>query len=383
MILYFKYVIIYKKGKFMKKVFRIALMLVLLLTSVSYLGGCSIFKQSANPTAPTTQPGTPPDNTPDDNNSPEDVTTIVNYVSLGDSIADGVSLIEYANKDEYGFVEGSYAYEFRAYLQESYDKVNAVSYAVAGQNSSQLLANLEAIGEAELTESEQQMKTNLIQADIITICIGANDILGPATDNLYDYITKSDFDMTAKLDSGITSFTANFPKILNELEELNPNAQLIFSNIYNPFKKCIGKDIDVPIKISSYPIFTVTKDKIDMAGKITEVYLNSGSLTVNGQTKTVSAGINNIIEQNIKDKNNCILLNVRQAFDNHFEQETADSLKAVVATLAYTQEIIVTEFSTDKNVIMKYVWPHVDPHPTETGHALISELLIGLFDTED
>lgn len=347
----------------MKRFFKLSIIFVLMLSTMICLGGCNMFEPAQKSNNPTTPPVTPPAPT----------TTTINYVSLGDSIPDGVSLDKYGAKDESGFVEGSYAYAYRAYLQENYDTVNAVSYAVSGQTSTQLLANINSISGTELTAEQQSIKEDIVGADIITICIGANDILGPASAKLLEFLT-SGTNITDDLNAGLVTFSTNLPQIVSKLEQLNPTAKLVFSNVYNPYKEYMDKDANITITTPIIPV-TITKERIQLMGAITEEYVDSN--VTNANVTDIAKGLNQIIAENINGKDNCALLDVKQAFDNYFGRELQAGEKKYDVVQTEVMEVTsITVNSIVEEEIKLVVMPYMDPHPTVKGHGLIAQLLL-------
>lgn len=169
------------------------------------------------------------------------------YVSFGDSIAAGHTIdgnweSDYGEGSQYGkngntetvIVPNSYTDLIRNELIEMYGKnnVSAKSFARSGDRVSDLMEKL----------SHETVRSALKEADIVTICIGANDVLEPALSHLDEYINTGDLNSLATIvegnlatlnnDTAATSYTALF----NKLAEINPEAQYIFTTIYNPYK---------------------------------------------------------------------------------------------------------------------------------------------------
>lgn len=122
---------------------------------------------------------------------------IKNYVSLGDSIAAGHSINDewasnYGEISQYGvngnkvtkIVPGSYTHKMSNGIKEAYnaDRVNAVSFARSGETVRGLMKKLD----------DETVKNAISKAHIVTICIGANDVLIPAIEELDDYISDGD-----------------------------------------------------------------------------------------------------------------------------------------------------------------------------------------------
>ena len=221
-------------------------------------------------------------NQPDSKNE-EFIGETISYVSLGDSIPEGYYLPKYEEKDEYGFVKQSYTHSLKSFFESKYKEVHAHNYATAGLTSTQLKEQLMALDGQTLSQNEEEMKMNIIGADVITVCIGANDILTPALDNFLNIVLNEDISSyLTEFDNGIAAFTSNFPIIVSKLKELNPTAKLIFSNIYNPYKDFITATSNIEIYYLLYKIYDIPYEK----GEILEVICEE-----NPKTATCKGGI--------------------------------------------------------------------------------------------
>lgn len=167
------------------------------------------------------------------------------FVSLGDSIAAGHSLNGWSSDTQYGnngnqstyIVPESYTDRIRQDLISKYgaDKVTTISFAKSGDRVSDLMAKL----------NHAPVISAITNANIVTICIGANDILGEVNDTVMaDYIDGGDptlqalgVKVQANLDILADNNNANSYKALfDKLRSINPNAKYVFMTIYNPYK---------------------------------------------------------------------------------------------------------------------------------------------------
>lgn len=169
------------------------------------------------------------------------------YVSLGDSIAAGHTInaewaTDYGEGSQYGkngntttvIVPGCYTDLVRKSLAEEHSEKRAVavSFARSGDTVADLIAKL----------SHEKVRSAIKDANLVTICIGANDVLQPAMSNLGEYISIGSLASAeaviasnmARLsdDSAETSYVSLF----NKLAEINPYAKYIFTTVYNPYK---------------------------------------------------------------------------------------------------------------------------------------------------
>lgn len=168
----------------------------------------------------------------------------INYVSLGDSIAAGHTINSSwpGEGTQYGvdgntstqIVELSYTDLIRDELCSIYGDANvhSVSFARSGDTVADLMSKL----------SHAAVISAIQKADLVSICIGANDVLEPAMSKLEDYIDTGDLTelenhikknlKILNTDSEVTSYNSLF----RTLENINPNAKYIFTTVYNPYK---------------------------------------------------------------------------------------------------------------------------------------------------
>ena len=172
----------------------------------------------------------------------------INYVSLGDSIAAGQAIDEnwdrdYGVRSQYGSGENTYT----VIVQDSYTdlldkefkneygngKVSTISFAHSGDTVANLMSKLEQ------TEVINAIK----KANMVTICIGANDILGCVSDTrLTEYINSGNLsEIEAEVTTNLVNLnndnsSTSYKALMDKLLDINPKAKYIFTTIYNPYK---------------------------------------------------------------------------------------------------------------------------------------------------
>ena len=175
------------------------------------------------------------------------VLQICHYVSLGDSIAAGHSIdanweTNYGVKSQYGengntetvIVSGCYtdliANELVGECGRNHTSVK--SFAHSGDTVSDLMNKL----------NQDAVRNALKKANLVTVCIGANDVLQPALNDLWEYIDVGSLaNAEAVIETNLTnlntdSHTTSYVSLFNKLKEINPNAKYVFTTIYNPYK---------------------------------------------------------------------------------------------------------------------------------------------------
>jgi lysophospholipase L1-like esterase len=144
------------------------------------------------------------------------------YVALGDSIPDG-----YYNTSLWNYLSGgtnSYSYieQFRDAL--GILSTNYYDESVSGYNSIDVRNQL----------SNTSIQALIAKADVITLCVGGNDIMDAAPRTLSG-LDKYNVDW-AVADQGRDNFEANWVSIVDGIEELNPDVTLIVMTVYNTYR---------------------------------------------------------------------------------------------------------------------------------------------------
>lgn len=152
-----------------------------------------------------------------------------NYVALGDSMAYGFGLSDINTQGYTNLVATELG-------------INLVNYAVNGMTSIGLLNALDKMSEG--TDAHTQLQN----ASLITVSIGSNDLLSKLSSVWYTVPDPADAaafaaleasltseQKLAEFDSGVESYRINLPLIYESLRELNPKAQIIMTEFYNPF----------------------------------------------------------------------------------------------------------------------------------------------------
>lgn len=170
------------------------------------------------------------------------------YVALGDSLTHGYGLADKQN-DRFSAV---IAHKLRA---DGY-KCSEFNYGVDGLTSDGLLEMLNA-GQCSMTS----------RADLITIDIGANDVLHTASMlaayAMYNMAAPEDEyeSIQTELDNSLDQYRSNFETLIDNIKRENPDARIICTTIYNPYKN-LDMTIQVPdgeVSLSEYTDTVVTR----------------------------------------------------------------------------------------------------------------------------
>lgn len=172
-------------------------------------------------------------------------------VALGDSITAGYEPGMTEHSEPYGYVE-------RLREQALYHgRAEAVNYGILGLTTGGLLNYLTAIQKGQTVSADQiqqglpdpraaalfsniaETKARVEQADIITITIGGNDILA-LMDKAGDM---TEAELKAEAAAALAEYGANMEKAVTLLAEMNPGAQIILADQYQPVPKLAGADL--------------------------------------------------------------------------------------------------------------------------------------------
>ena len=251
----------------------------------------------------------------------------ISYVALGDSIAFGMGATKPAN---------NYVNLIRKHLNKKYDKVSFNNLGIPGITSSQLLLQLAAPAEAaQLAEAYPDKDISKIAvaacnktaeavagADIITISIGGNNLLGGLTDLYNGKFTT--------IQNNIKQFEADWPQILRTIRDANPDVKIYVMTLYNPFRK--GDKYTSPV------------------GEI-DLY----SLT-NKYVQTINKSIAN------------------KSLISEYDYKVADAYKSFLAYKSNTKPLTHFYELNDDGTYKR------DPHPTDKGYDTVFKLHRALLD---
>lgn len=201
------------------------------------------------------------------------------YVSLGDSIAAGHAIDDdweknYGTGSQYGengnattkIVPGCYTDLIYKSLAETYGEkyASVKSFARSGDRVDDLIRKL----------SQEPVVRAISEADLVTICIGANDVLEPALLNLERYVTVGgsvleEIEAAASANLAVLADDGNansYKALFERLYAINPDATYVFMTIYNPYKYLWiedGPDGFFRPMLDSIPQLTILWTEID------------------------------------------------------------------------------------------------------------------------
>lgn len=167
------------------------------------------------------------------------------YVSFGDSIAAGHAIDsnwenDYGTRSQYGesgnthtaIVPNTYTELIGGELNNRHGagKVSSKSFAHSGDTVADLIEKL----------SHDEVKKTIKNANLVTICIGANDVLRPALAEISNYINYGRptlASLGATIDGNLNVLRdTSYKALFDALKSINSNAKYVFTTIYNPYK---------------------------------------------------------------------------------------------------------------------------------------------------
>ena len=183
-----------------------------------------LFLTACSSTAPAETESTEPEvtETVPAETEPEKPQTM-SITALGDSVTRGYGLANVSRE------------RFTSLVADEIEKAGMIpkiaNYGVDGLKSDELLAELEA-----------GYYTAVKASEYITLCIGANNILGPSFDFLEaastqegEELKKSYEILREKADAGCAQYEKDLPVILETIREYNPEGKIILLNLYHPY----------------------------------------------------------------------------------------------------------------------------------------------------
>ena len=331
----------------------------------------------------------------------------ITYVAFGDSIAEAYAInMKTKSADEplitgfdssYALVENSYVDLINKELSKTYN-ATAYNYAYSGDKCSDLIAYIrefyddanETVKDGTTANATYPTLTNgqiynsVKNANIITICIGANNILKDAINLIAGYLelkkpyyTLEQMETALKANilgdssKNIVGFKAEFDELLTILNKINPNAYIYFTNIYNPYK--VLKADSGLLQTASYLGFNnFTQERLDNIAHLADVAIGGGKdLTGNDFTSlndVILQGVTKANEQN----NRFVYVNTKQVFDSKYDESNLQNYNNYVNTRLdemTPNAIMGGDYSFDDPSEIGASF--FDPHPTYEGHKLI------------
>lgn len=351
------------------------------------------------------------------------------YVSLGDSIAYGQAcksgdLYQYPsclsyqyNTSQSGYrqdtliVEDCYTDKIRDYLSETYGQyVKPKSFAVTGDKVSGLITKL----------GQSTVINEIKQATIVTVCIGANEILGEISgDVIESYITQGNpalESLKEKIDGNLATLRGqgdnSLSKLFSRLAEINPTAKYIFTTIYNPYKYLkIGQNFftawfnDIAVALGSALIFSLEAFLGIATTSLVTSRVNALGSWVEGRITDLNTVIRNAISAYAND--NFTVVDTKRLFDTFPDNVVSSTYHYndlvnvdvtegfawnsfnwgvlypaqnwVGATAYYTAKFVEANWDLSKffelvitDMVTKVIMPRIDPHPRTHGQYVLS-----------
>ena len=348
------------------------------------------------------------------------------YVSLGDSIAAGHTINEdwekdYGEKSQFGKKPGSYT----VIVPESYTDLiekDVKSRYGEGAVSRSCARSGDTVADLIRKLSNDGVISAIKNAKVVTICIGANDVLQPALSNLESYINAGvpaldtiAKEVQANLDVLTNDANANsYIALFNKLKGINPNATYVFTTIYNPLKYLW---IDESTHANDYkdgffgPLMWSIPETIgDISNAIRKMLYNTSIVQtvfdrINGVSRDGSDGLSSWTENYINKLNNIIKTKITAYGNSHFIFADTKALfdsfpdRPIIANIHYN-DLVSVEFTRGykvedmdwgkfwenfsisdltnssegvmtnviTNIVSNVIVPDIDPHPEAYGH---------------
>ena len=222
---------------------------------------------------------------------------------------------------------------------KKFDKAELTSLLVTEEEIKEALACVE---ERFINILKKGIATELTDADLVTISIGANNIMGVSVEKLGEYylysMIRDEALKKAKLkqiyqelkdvtEAGTKRFIEDIPTIIRLIKKVAPDARIIFQTVYNPFKN----------------MELILEDFGDEPFSIAE------------ETDKLVKALNDAIYA-AADENGYEVCDVYTAFEAE-------------------NEVVNCElYDIDLEDIMSSMMA-IDPHPTEKGHILIADTI--------
>lgn len=150
----------------------------------------------------------------------------LNYVALGDSLAQG--------ENPYGEVGYGYADYIKEYLSGK-DKLKSYTkdYAKSGDTTQDLIDKIKSNSKLKIDNEEIGIKRVLRESDLVTISIGANDLMESMHIKSMQSLDTMDYN---EIEKNINKVTKNVDKAITEVKKY-AKKEILLIGYYNPINK--------------------------------------------------------------------------------------------------------------------------------------------------
>lgn len=263
--------------------------------------------------------------------------------AYGDSIASGDKL---SSHDDYvngitKIADGCYPQVFsESYIAHFGGEI--VSKAVSGDETWQLLDILE-------TDSQTEVFKN---TEIVTLCIGANNVLGVALSNIKTYLLGEidDTAYRALLQAGLDQFIEDWPTIL----EYFSGKKVVTTTVYNPYRYAAE---NFPDSLKNNVLLASFVTKFETMLEISMEYLQE---------------INDIIRASASE--DVYVVDIWNLFAGFSNEEYSQYLNVDTASISITLDMI-----SNTSLLIQEFKEKCDPHPTYAGHERIAQEHLNVF----
>ncbi|MBQ3494827.1 MAG: SGNH/GDSL hydrolase family protein [Clostridia bacterium] len=289
----------------------------------------------------------------------------------GDSMTAGYGLSDYDPNNTSYLPQFSFPNQINTKVSQ-FLNTQIKNYAISGDTSTDLVEILEPY-----TNGTAEDMADFVATDHFIVCIGANNVLGPATSQMINYIISS-IDSTpiknalatyisgyteiteeqyrAILSQSLQTFKNDFENIILPTFQKATNAQINIMTVYNPYKHTSLNNIDAGSLASFVPYL---ESGFQEMLSITMEYLNGTSSIY---------GINQIIRDNASQ--NIKVVDIWNLFDTFCNQQykqyiNSDETKIKITSIGDLKKETFTSAC--------------DPHPTKDGHQVIANAYLENF----
>lgn len=272
-------------------------------------------------------------------------TTNVKVLGLGDSISAGYApsesdMYSFYNEYETGKVQINkkcFTYVVGENISNDYIKATSTSHAQSGDKTEDLISKL----------NNEKVLNDLKNADLVTLCIGANNILSVGLNNLTAYLNGSitDEEISSLLNTGVENFKNDYTNTIIPILTRG-KAKIFVMTIYDPYKYFDFNDAEVDGSFVS--IVNTMGERFNNYKALLISYLNQ---------------INDYIRS--EKFQNVYVVDVNSAFESLNKTDYAKYIN--VNSQKIWIRTIVDLMSLSSNI-------YVDPHPTIEGQKYIAEL---------
>ena len=310
-------------------------------------------------------------NNDNNDNNDEETPTTINIVGFGDSIAAGYAVegsdmyTSYTAFDngEASINDMCFTNIIASQFESSYDEVRVKSYAKSGDETGDLIAKFNN------TTLYADLAEDVENADIITLCIGANNVLSVALNNMANYFSGSISidEIETLLQQGVANFKNDYSNTI--IPYLTQGAATVYvMTIYDPYYYFDFDDMYFETEVMM---------GVNVKNEFKQSFNSLKNLAISYMDE-----VNSYIKSYNYQGKSVVVVDVNSSMKTLTKSQYSEYINADSTQIQFTtMDLVLMAMSEDISTFANN--QYFDPHPTALGQRYIANLFLRAMEMDE